>query len=175
MTIIEPEGIPTLATSRIQIALAVADPASVSLATEINAASSFDFTGLVHPAGWSPTGNTNKGTAQARLSSKTQKERFNRTTWTFGDFQYAYDPQGEPTDPINEAYAALTEGLAVYGIERLGLDADDAFALAQKIRTHHVRLGPQIPSGDRTDENGEYFITQSVIYIDDPVDGVIVA
>lgn len=173
MTIVQPEGVQTLGTTRVKACDAVANMAAPKLATEINAAGSVDITGLLYPAGWQPGATTNKGTKPARLASKTSKEQFNRTAYTLPDLQYAHDPQGEPEDPINAAKAALTEGLAKYIVERTGLDADDVLAVTQKTRTHHVRLGPQIPSGDRTDENGEYFITQSIIYIDDPVDGVI--
>jgi hypothetical protein len=62
-------------------------------------------------------------------------------------------------------------------LERIGLDAEDvAWAVGQHTRAHYVLLNDQIPSGDRTDENGEFFITQSVIYVNDgPVDGIVVA
>ena len=63
-------------------------------------------------------------------------------------------------------------------MERIGLDAeDDAWAVGQRTRAHKVVLGPQIPMGDRTDDNAEFYIMQPVAYVGTtgPVDGIIVA
>jgi hypothetical protein len=111
------------------------------------------------------------------LCSKNAQETLNRTTYSLGDLQYVYDPQAADSAVGNEAKELLAEGTEVYLIERIGLDAQDtAFAVGQQVVTHHVVLGPQIKSGDRTDENGEFFIMQSVAYVNDgPVDGVVAA
>lgn len=177
MTLVYPEGTPTLGNTKVKATLAVAVLTAPKLATEINAATSVDLSCYLYPAGWSPAATTAKGSKPTRLCSKTEQQQFNRTSYEIGDLQYVYDPQGEPTAEANKAQTLLVEGTKVYLVERLGLDAQtSAFAASQKVRTHYVVLGPQIPSGDRTDENGEFFITQSVIYVNNgPVDGVIAA
>ena len=177
MTIVYPEGTPTLGNTKVAAAVAVADLEAPKLATEINAATSVDVSCYLYPAGWSPTASTAKGTKPPRLCDKVTREQFNRTTYSIGDLQYVYDPQAADSASGNEAKELLTEGTQIYLIERIGLDAQaDAFAVGDRVRVHYVELGPQIPSGDRTDENGEFFITQSVIYVNDgPVDGVIAA
>lgn len=177
MTVVYPEGTPTLGNTKVKAVLSVASPTAPKLATEINAATSVDISCYLYPAGWNPTGTTAKGTKPTRLCSKTQLEQLNRTTWTLADLQYVYDPQADDTAPGNEAKELLVEGTTLHLVERIGLDADeDVFAVGQRTRDHFVTLGAQIPSGDRTDENGEFYITQSVIYANSgPIDGVIVA
>lgn len=177
MTIVYPEGTPTLGNTKVAAVVSVADSEAPKLATEIAAATSVDISCHLYPGGWAPSATTNKGEKPARLCSKRTQQQFNRTAYEIGDLQYVYDPQGADTDPSNEAKELLVEGTQVYLVERRGLDAEDEpFAVGDRVRVHHVRLGPQIPSGDTTDENGEFFITQSVIYVSDgPVDGVVAA
>jgi hypothetical protein len=53
---------------------------------------------------------------------------------------------------------------------------DDVFAVGDRVRTHYVELGPQWESGDVTDENGEFYIMQDVIYVArKPVIGIVAA
>lgn len=177
MTIIYPEGTPTLGNTKVKAVVTIADLLAPKLATEINAVSSVDISCYLYPAGWAPSATTAKGSKPARLCSKNDLQQFNRTAYEVGDLQYVYDPQGASTVDANKAKTLLVEGTKIYLVERLGLDAQtNAFAVAQKVTTHYLILGPQIPSGDRTDENGEFFITQSVIYVNaGPVAGTIAA
>ena len=178
MTLVYPEGTPTLGNTSVKGVLTIASLAAPSLATEINAVSSLDLSAHLYPEGWTPSGTTARGTARARLASKTVVEVFNRTTYTLGDLQYVYDPQAADSDPGNEAKELLAEGTQLYLVERIGLDAeDDAWAATQHVLIHHVEVGPQIRSGDRTDENGEFFITQPIRYVrgTGPVEGIIAA
>lgn len=177
MTVVYPEGTPTLGATKVKAVLAITDLEAPSLADEIDDASSVDISCFLYPAGWSPTGTTAKGTKPNRLCSKTTIEQLNRTTWTLGDLQYVYDPQDDDSADANAAKAILTEGTSVYLVERIGLDSDDeAFAVGQQVRVHYVTLGAQIPMGDRADENAEFYIMQSLVYKNSgPVDGVIAA
>lgn len=175
MTMVMPEGTPTLGNTKIKAAAAVADMLAPKLATEINAAGSVDISCFVYPDGWNPSGTQAKGTKRPRLCTTTQRDSLNRVSWTAPTLQYVYDPQADDSAPANQAKEMLVEGAEVYIIERRGLDADAVFAATQRVRIHHLRVGAQIPSGDLTDENGEFFITQETEYIDDPVDGVIAA
>lgn len=177
MTVVYPEGTPTLGNTKVAAVQAIADTSAPSLATEIGAATTVDMSCYLYPAGWSPGATTARGTKPARLCSKTQQETLNRTTYTIGDLQYVYDPQAADSDPGNEAKEVLTEGSELYLVERIGLDAQtEAFAVGQQVIIHHVVLGPQVRSGDRTDENGEFFITQAVAYVGDgPTEGAIAA
>lgn len=177
MPLVMPEGVPVLGATSVKAVVTVASPAAPKLATEINAASSKDISLHLSASGWQPDATINKGTKPARLGSKTVSEQFNRTTYTLGTLMYVYDPQGDDSDPGNEAKALLTEGTNIHLLERLGLDAeDDAWAVGQKTRDHYVTLGVQIPTGDRSDENAEFMIKQDVIYVTSagPVDGTIV-
>lgn len=177
MTLVYPEGTPTLGNTKVAAVLTVANLTAPKLATEINAVTSVDGSLHLYPAGWQPSATTAKGEKPARLGSKRTLQQFNRTSYDLSDLQYVYDPQGDDSDPGNEFKELLESGLEVVLVERIGLDAEDVpFAVGQKVVCHHVLLNDQVKSGDRTDENGEFFITQSVIYVNDgPVDGVIAA
>lgn len=177
MTVVYPEGVPILGNTKVVATLAVASLTAPSLATDINAASSVDLSCYLLPDGWNPTGTQGKGTRQRRLCSKATQERLNTVAWSGPTLRYIHDPQGADADPGNEARELLQEDLTVYFIERMGLDAqDDPFTATERVRVHYLRLGAQIPSGDRTDENGDFFIMQETEYVNEgPVDGVVAA
>lgn len=165
MTVIYPEGTPTLGNVKVKAVVSVADMAAPKLATEINAATSVDLSCFLQKEGWAPAASTAKGTRKDRLCSKTSAEQFNRTTYTIGALRYVHDPTANDAAAGNEARELLQEGLKIYLIERQGLDAEDvAFAVADRVRTHYVELGPQIESMD-PDDNGEFFIMQDVVYV----------
>lgn len=177
-TLVMPEGVPTLGNIAVKACPTVAAPAAPKLATELNAAGSEDISLHVMPAGWGPTSDTPLGTAPPRLGSKKVRQQFNRTTYSLPGLQYVYDPQGADGDPGNEAFDLLKEGVKIHLVERRGMDAEtDAWAVGQKTRDHYVELGPQQEMGDPTDENGEFYIMQTLRYVtgDGPVNGVIVA
>lgn len=177
MTVVYPEGTPTLGNTKVTVAVAVANLAAPKLATEILAATSVDISCYLYPAGWAPTATTNKGTKPARLCSTNQLEQFNRTSFGFSALQYVHNPQAADVAVGNEARKLLVEGAKLYFIERQGLDADTvAWAVGAMSITHYLTLGPQIRSGDRTDENGEFYITQEAVYNNaGPVNGVVAA
>ena len=177
MTVVYPEGTPTLGNTKVTAALSVANLAAPKIATELNAATSVDMSCYLYPAGWNPSATTNKGTKPPRLCSKNTQEQFNRTAYALADLQYVHDPQAADAAVGNEARELLVEGTEVVLVERQGLDAqDDPYTLGEFVISHKVVLGPQVWSGDRTDENGEFFITQAVIYVNDgPVRGILAA
>lgn len=178
MTLVIPEGTPTLGNVKVKVLVTMPDLAAPSLATAINAVTAVDGSCYLFPEGWAPTGTTAKGSRRPRLCQKSQVEVLNRTTYSVGALQYIHNPQLDDAGAGNEMRELLVEGAKLYFVERQGLDAQDtAFAETQRIRTHYLELGPQIWSGDATDENGEFFITQEAVYVNGsgPVDGVIAA
>lgn len=182
-TVVYPDGTPTLGMTKLTLLTSIGDiagasPIDVELADEINAVTSVEVSGYLYPAGWAPGATQNKGTAPARLASKAQAERLNRVTRTMGDLQYVYGPQAASNAAVNKALALCVEGTILYAVERIGLDAETVdFTAGQQLWVHPIKLGVQIPSGDRTDENGEFFITQPAVYttVNGPIKGVVIA
>jgi hypothetical protein len=172
-----PEGTPTLGNTKVTAVVSVANLDAPDLSSEIGAITSVDLSCYLFPAGWNPTGTTAKGSKPDRLCTKTKQEQLNRTTYTLPALQYTYDPQGDDSDPGNEAKELLVEGSKIFLVERRGLDATEtAWAATQKSRVHYVQLGPQIPMGDPTDENAEYYLMQELVYVNEgPVDGAVSA
>lgn len=174
-TLVLPEGTPTLGNTKLVAAVTLATMTAPSLAGEVNDDTTVELSCFVYPAGWNPSGTQGKGTKPPRLCTKTQRDSLNRVSWTAPALQYVYDPQAADSAPGNEAKELLEPGTEVFVIERRGLDAEVDFAVGQHVRVHHLRVGAQIPSGDLTDENGEFFLMQETEYVTDPVDGVIAA
>jgi hypothetical protein len=176
VTLVIPEGTPTLGNTKVKAVLSITALDAPKIATEVDAATSVDISCYLYPEGWGPTATTNKGTKRARLCTREQLEQLNRTTYSWAALQYVHDPQGADSDPGNEARELLQEGLKLYLVERQGLDADAAWTVGDRVRTHYVELGPQIESGDVTDENGEFYIMQDLIYVArGPVVGLLAA
>lgn len=175
VTFVYPEGTPTLGNTKVIACAAVTNKAAPSLATEINAVTSVDMSGYFIAGGWNPDATTAKGTKLARLFSKTTQERFNKTSWVISDLMYTHDPQAAIGAAGNEAKNLLVPGAHIIFLERRGLDAQTvAMATTQKTRAFILELGPQIDSGDLTDENGEYYIKQAAILIGEaPIAGVV--
>lgn len=176
MTVVYPEGTPTLGNVKVKAVASIADLTAPSLATEVNAATSVDISCYLYADGWAPSGATAKSTKKRRLCSKSDVEQIDVTSYTVAALRYTHDPQGADTDTGNEARELLAEGTKLYFVERQGLDAMDVdFTVADRVRTHYLELGPQIESID-TDENGEFYIMQEVVYVNDgPKVGTIAA
>jgi hypothetical protein len=174
VTVIYPEGTPTLGNVKVKAGLATTNLAAPALATEINAVTSVDLSCFFYADGWSATASTAKQTKKRRLCTKRDTESLHTTTYSIAALKYVHDPQGADADAGNEARELLQEGAKLYFWERHGLDAqDEPFTVADRVRTHWLELGPQIEMPD-PDENGEFYIMQEVAYVNDgPVAGVV--
>src|SRR3982750_69231 len=113
MTLTLPEGVPTLGATKVKAVVTIATQTAPVLTTEINAAGSLDLSLYLYPEGWAPTGATGKGSRPPRLGSKSQREIFNRTTYSMGTLRYVYDPQG-PTTGVNAARTLLAAGTKIH-------------------------------------------------------------
>lgn len=138
-----------------------ADREAPSLAG-ITAVGSLDVSCFLHRGAWAPAAEANKGSAPARLCDTRQFEKFGLTTESIGDLTYAFDPQGAALSDGVLAYEALVEGTEGYFVERLGIDADTDFTVGDFVRVIPVVLGPQVPTGDTSDEFAEFTVTQAV-------------
>lgn len=175
MTVIFPEATKAQGNKSVVVIQTVADPTAPKLATEINAATSVNASFYFY-GGFNPTAEPNKGSAPSRLADTVEREEFGKTKFSIGDLSYVVDPQGEDTDEPNLLKAALPEGGDIWILERRGLNAKTAaLATTQKVRMHHVTVGPQVGGETSEDEFAEFNMTQSVMYVEPPVDGVIAA
>lgn len=174
MTVSFPEATPSQGYTKLWAATAVADQSAPKLATELNAASTVELTGYLI-GNFAPSGTQNKGTQPRRLGQTGQLDKLGNANFTAPTLTYIEDPQGDDTVAANKARAALAEGTEIFLVERLGLIATAAGAVAQKTRTHHVRVGKQffVPSGD--DEFAIRQVQQETEYLEEPVEGTIAA
>jgi hypothetical protein len=161
-----PEGTPTLANVKLKAILSIANVSAPVLSTEVNAATSVDLSLHFFPEGWSPTAAQGKGATRRRLGSTKTTERLNTTTYSLGALQYIHKPELDDAAEGNEARELLQPGMRIYFLEAQGVDGETGvLAVGDRGRVHYVTLGEQIWSGDQTDENGEYFITQELVYV----------
>lgn len=175
MTLVMPEGTPTLGAVKVKAVVTVTAIAAPKLATEINAASSVDISCHLLADGWAYSAETAKQTKKRRKCSKKDTEQLGVTTHRLAALRYVHNPQGADAAAGNEARLALKEGLKFYFVERQGKDAQTApYAVADRVRTHYLVLGPQIEMDD-PDENGEFYIYQEVAYVtaDGPTPGIV--
>jgi hypothetical protein len=177
MTIVMPEGTPTLGAVKVKAVVSITDTAAPKLATEINAVTSVDVSCHLLSDGWMPSAETAKQTKKRRLCSKRDTEQIGVTSYRVSALKYVHNPQTADATAGNEARQALKEGLKLHFLERQGKDAQTApFAVGDRTRDHYLVLGPQIEMDD-PDENGEFYIMQEVAYVtaDGPKSGIVAA
>jgi hypothetical protein len=171
-----PTGVGVQGNFAVTAVLAITDTSAPKLATEINATSSVDVSCFLYANGFNLTVNSNKGSAPRRLCTRQQLEQFGATTYSMADLIYAFDPQADDTDPDNKAKATLTQGLDLFLVVRMGLDArTTAWAATQRVRVLPVRLGEQNQVGDTTDEFAEFQIVQPAILTGPPINDAVIA
>jgi hypothetical protein len=129
---------------------------------EIGAGTSLDVSYYLYSGGWAPGVTSNRVTAPRRLASRKSRERFGTTTETLGDLVYVVDPQSAAGSDGKKAYEALTEGSTGYFVERPGEDADSDIVAGDFVNVYPVEVGPQVISGDPSDEAAEFQVTQPV-------------
>lgn len=163
MTVVTPEGTPTLGNFKIIAAPSVANPAAPTVA---ELAAGLDLSCYLLVDGWNPAGTQGKGQRKRRLCSKRSAERLNAVQWAGPTLGYIHDPTTNDAATGNEARELLVEGALIYFLERQGLDAEDeAIAATNRGRMHYLELGEQMESGDATDENGEFYVMQETAYV----------
>lgn len=135
---------------------------SAPTAAEINAGTSLDVSYYLYADGWQPGVTANRVTSPRRLASRTSTERFGTTTETLGDLVYVVDPQAAAGSNGKKAYEALTEGSTGFFVERPGDDADTDIVAGDFINVYPVEVGPQVITGDTTDEAAEFRVVQPV-------------
>ena len=174
MTVYYPEATPVQGNTSLVLMTAVAYLDSVSLATEIGAASSVNVSCYVRD--WNPEMTSNTGNAPARLCSTVQLPVEGNTQFAPIEARYVYDPQAADSTDDNKAKAFLTRGTEFYALVRKGFDAQNtAFAVGQRYELWKFRAGRQNRVRSGTDEFSEYEISQQWFPLTEPVDGVIVA
>lgn len=174
MTIIYPEATPVQGNTSLLLMTDVADPDSVSLATEIGDAASINVSCFVRD--FNPELQSNTGNAPARLCTVVQLPVEGLTQFSPIEVRYVYDPQGDDTTDDNKAKAFLARGTEFYALVRKGFDAQaEAFAVGQRYEVWRFRAGRQNKVRSGEDEFSEYEISQQWFPLTEPVDGVIVA
>lgn len=174
MSVIYPEATPAQGNTKVKVVTTIANTASPSLASEINAVTSLDISCFLRD--WNPEMTSNSGTAPPRLCTKVQMPQEGRTQFSAIEIRYVYDPQGDDSTDDNKAKALLDEGTTFYAVVRKGLDAETvAFAATQKVEVWQFIAGRQnkVRSGD--DEFSEFEISQMLYPRSEPVDGVVAA
>lgn len=118
---------------------AIVNTAAPTLA-ELNAAGSVDLSYYLTPDGYN-TGGDEASVIDDRLASTQTYERPGRTSETL-DLMYVYRAQ-EPAAATNKAFSTLVPLTIGFIVSRWGLDADTAFAAAQRVDVLPVQCGVQ--------------------------------
>lgn len=163
MTIVFPEGVRVRGKTSLKWVPVIATPTAPALATEINAAGSLDISCYVYADSWNPALEQNKGEAPLRLCTNVTIDQFGNVKYTLPDLSYIVDPQAVAASDGIKAFETLVPDTTGYFVERLGLNAQtSAFAVGQFVNVWPVQLGPQLQTGDRSDEFSEFTVMQPV-------------
>lgn len=176
MAIIVPAqvSVQTLGNVKVAAVVAIANTAAPSLATEVNASTSIDFSCALTNDGFKPTADQGKTNKKRRMCATSDTEFLQPAQYSFEKLMYSVgDPQSEDSAIIG----LMVEGVKLYLVERLGIDADTAFAAGQKVRVHYVQLGAPVAMYDPSSDSDEFLKSQTLVYVNGtkPVAGVIAA
>lgn len=161
MTIVMPEGVPTLANTAVKWVASIADPSAPTLA-ELTAAApaSLDVSCALYADAFQPTQDVSRSNAPRRLCSRTSLSRITDVTRSLPDITYAIEPQAATGSDGKEPFETLTEGLSGFLVARFGLDAKtEAWAAGQFVSVYPVTLGPGLVMNPQ-DDGAEYMVSQ---------------
>lgn len=143
MVLAIPPGIPANASWRTFYVPTMANPAVPSIATDLNGASAIDITNILVKGGFSFDVSVEKWKDE-RFGTTDVFEQNGSTTWSVQEITYVFDPQA-PTSATNKLYAAVKDGGTGYLVTRMGVSADAALAVAQKVWVTPVSFAPAVP------------------------------
>lgn len=173
MTMIYPEGVPTLGnTTHIWVA-AIANPAAPKL-SELTAAApaSLNISCALYAGSFAPTQAVSRAAAPRRSCEREQFERTTSVTRSIPDISYAISPQAAAGSDGKKAHETLTEGKVGFIVERMGLDVKTAdLAVGQFVNVYPVALGPSL-IGAPSEDGSEYQVTQAIDLRSKPIQGV---
>lgn len=161
MTIVMPEGVPTLANTAVKWVASIADPTAPTLA-ELTAAApaSFDLSCALYADSFQPTQDVSRSNAPRRLCSRTSLSRITDTTRSLPDITYAIEPQAAAASDGKRPFEILTEGTSGFLVARFGLDArNEAWAAGQFVSVFPVTLGAGLVMNPQ-DDGAEYMVSQ---------------
>lgn len=173
--IYEPIATKVQGSDKIVFCTDLATPASPSLATEINAATSVEAT-LAMYGTWRPPVNVETGSAPVRVGTSTQLPQEGNAQLQVIPVAYPHDPAADDTDPNNKLRALLAEGVEVYAVVRKGVDKDTDWAASDRVEVWHVRCGYQDTDSMTGDDSfAEYQVAQNLIPLATKVAGTVAA
>lgn len=130
---------------------------SAPTTVELNSASAVDLSYYLTPDGYVPGGDE-AAVVDDRLASTQTFERRGRTSETLS-LRYVYRPQ-EPASGTNKAYTTLLVGTAGFVVARWGMDADTAWAAAQRVEVLPSECG--IQRKEPPEANGVLKVSQRI-------------
>lgn len=173
MTIVDPASAPVLGNVKVKAIITIASAAAPDLSTEIDAVTSVDMSCAFMSNGWTPTTTQGKSTRKRRLCSKSDVEQLNPAVHSVGTLMWS---EGDPQAPNAAIAALMVDGAKIHFLERLGPDADTAFAVGDKTIDRYLQLGEPYDIYDTTADNDEFTRACEATYVNrGPVRGVVVA
>lgn len=170
-----PEGVKIQGNDKITAMTAVATPASPSLATEINAATSVELTEAMY-GNWDAPVSVDTGSAPTRIGTQDVLPEEGNANRQVIPVAYPVDPSKPKSDPVNKVWSTFAPGTIIYVFVRRGKSKDTAFASGDTGLLYKVRCGFQPePNATSTDAYGEYQIAQNLIPLGAPTEATLAA
>lgn len=169
VTTIFPTAGTVQARDRVLAILSVNSPNAVSLATEVNGATTVAIECFLRD--FNPDGSEESVEAPDRYCSDQKYPNPGKVTWAPIELTYIWRPSEIDTSDNNKAYKTLTKGLSLYLLARPDYPKATDFAVDQYYNLYNVKLGAQITSrsGDASDASSEWQIKQMAYIQTEPV------
>lgn len=164
MTVIQFEGIDAFGAQTIHVMTGYDGDGNLSLATDVNGTGALNISCFLLGDEWNVSTQENVGEGPRLFCRKKADQRFGQETTTVPDWQYTYDPQGDPEDDNNKARATLTRGTQVWIIDRRGVDATEPILAGDVVDLHQVVLGVQNKTRSGGGEFDIFTVTQKLVH-----------
>ncbi len=158
------------ARDRVLAILSVSNPAAISLATEVNAATTVAIECYLRD--FNPSGSEESVDAPDRYCSDQKYPSPGKSTWEAIELNYIWRPSEADTTDNNKAYKTLTKGLGIWLVNRPDYPKSLDFAADQYYNAYKVVLGKQwlTRSGDASDASSEWQVKQMAYIQTEPTE-----
>lgn len=171
-----PTGVKVQGNQKIIAMTSVASDAAPSVATDLGAATSVELTEAAY-GNWDAPVNVDTGSAPTRIGTQSVLPEEGNANRQVIPVAVPVDPSKPKSDPVNKAWALLTQGAILKVFVRNGISKNIDFAADDPGLTYTVRVGYVPPEPGRTGDDAfaEFQVATNLIPLGEPVEATLVA
>lgn len=143
-------------------------PTSTLSVATLTGATALDVTDMMLDSSARPDADTNLVEAPMRVGDTESFQFAGKTAWTWGEFRYAFNPQGAALSDGVKAYEKFPAGTTGFFYCRPGIDRDTDLAIGQFVEEYPVEFGVQVRVKEGDGEGSEWAIKQTLAITNEP-------